>query len=134
MRDASQVAEQACRGVATLDHVHTGQRNEGQPDDEMRPPLRGRRRSGQRGRERHQQAEVDREAGSRAAPLGRCSARWRRRIPAGHSADVAAKGQGSYSIGRFAMADGSRPASSHPTAAATSGMAITMRNRLLHGT
>src|ERR1700728_3536188 len=39
-----------------------------------------------------------------------------------------------YSIGRAAMADGSRPASTQPMNMAATGMAITMRNRLLHGT
>ena len=39
-----------------------------------------------------------------------------------------------YSIGRVAMPVGSRPASTQPTSMATTGMAITMRNRLLQGT
>ncbi len=39
----------------------------------------------------------------------------------------------SYSIGRLEIPDGSRPASSQPTMVAATGMAITMRNRLLQG-
>jgi hypothetical protein len=39
-----------------------------------------------------------------------------------------------YSIGREEMPDGSRPASAQPMRVATTGMAITMRNRLLQGT
>jgi hypothetical protein len=39
-----------------------------------------------------------------------------------------------HSIGRVASPVGSRPARSHPTMVATTGMAITMMNRLLQGT
>ena len=39
-----------------------------------------------------------------------------------------------YSVGRRAMAEGSRPANNQPTAVARIGMAITIRKRLDHGT
>ena len=38
-----------------------------------------------------------------------------------------------YSIGRVEMPVGSLPANTQPTTKATTGMAITMRNRLLQG-
>ena len=131
---ASQVPEQPRHGVTALHHVHTGERQEGHPDDEMRPPLRDRRRGGQRGCEGRQETEVDCEAGSHAAPLRRYSAQWWRGVLAGHAADVTAKGHGSTTpSGGWRWPTARRRPSSHPTAAATSGMAITMRNRLLHG-
>ena len=40
---------------------------------------------------------------------------------------------GSYSIGRVEIPIGSRPANTQPTRAATTGMAITMTNRLFQG-
>ena len=40
----------------------------------------------------------------------------------------------SYSIGRVAIPEGSRPASTQPISVATSGMATRMRKRLSHGT
>jgi hypothetical protein len=46
----------------------------------------------------------------------------------------AERGVPCYSIGRLEIPVGSRPARIQPTAAAAAGMAITMRNRLLHGT
>ena len=39
-----------------------------------------------------------------------------------------------YSIGRVAIPRGSRPASTQPMSTAATGMAITMKNRLFHGT
>jgi hypothetical protein len=39
-----------------------------------------------------------------------------------------------YSIGRVAMPEGSRPASTQPMSVAATGMTITMKNRLFHGT
>ena len=51
----------------------------------------------------------------------------------GTSADAPLRITSAYSIGRVAIPVGSRPASTQPTMAATTGIAITMRNRLLQG-
>ena len=50
-----------------------------------------------------------------------------------HRPGVAERHRSPYSIGRVEIPVGSRPASTQPTIMATTGMAITMRNRLFQG-
>ena len=81
-----------------------------------------------------EQHEVDKPAGLHPTALGRTAS-----IGDGDRASLVTE-PGSlrmvtttYSIGRVAIPAGSRPASTQPMSVAATGMAITMRNRLLHG-
>jgi len=123
----------AGNGPAALDQMDGHQADEYEADDSVIIDLDVQKlQRAERGRGRAQQTEMDCPPGS-GAPyrpavmqlLERCSGLR-------HNHPTCATGR-SYSIGRLEIPVGSRPASTQPTTAAATGMAITMRNRLLQG-